>query len=302
MRLPETRIDRGQVNVIAGNVTRMPPLGGRPCFGNPIAWAVHGRIETIPTRLGPRPTRCGRCKARPGCERVSEARLAITTEILEAGAALRAAGGRRSLRSQTPETVRRALGQLIQLLAAHGPFKSTNDQFAREWVSRQRDWIRKSAIERKRKERVNAAVQALRHRQIPDVLAEQMEIERHYRAVRYRQYRASGEAPSTIAVDPKHENDRFTADVWLAREQLAIMEKPTTPYGIATQMIERERSYDLSHPVLQDRVRKALKRISVLERARMPSTVDPVWPPFNAKSVLSELLADPPLRNASLGW
>lgn len=298
MRLPETKIDRGQVNVIAGNVTRMPELGGRPCFGNPIAWAVHGRAEFQRTRSGFQPTRCGRCKARPGCERVSEERLSITPEIREADAEFRTAGGLRSLRSTNPQTAQRALRRLRDLLDAHGEFTSANDEFAQNWVPAERDRIRTQATERKRKERAIAAARALRGRQIPDILLEHLERERQHRAIRYRQYRAVGLAPMMIKNDPKEENDRFTADVWLARERLAIMRKPTTAYGIATEMNDRDHAYGLSHESLRDRVRKALKRIEHLEQADMPGSSEPVWPRFDAKATLSDLTATPPYGEA----
>lgn len=298
MRLPETRIDRGQVNVIAGNVTRMPELGGRPCFGNPIAWAVHGRVEFQRTQSGPQPTRCGRCKARPGCERVSEERLSVTPEIREADAEFRTAGGLRSLRSTTPQTAQRALRRLRDLLEARGEFTSANDEFARKWVQAERDRIRAQATERKRKERAIAAERALRGRQIPDILVEHLERERQHRAIRYRQYCESELAPLMIKIDPKEENDRFTADVWLARERLAIMQKPTTAYGIATALSDRDCAYGLSHESLRDRVRRALKRIDQLEKAVMPGSSEPVWPQFDVKATLLDLIAIPPYEEA----
>lgn len=291
MRLPETKIDRGQVNVNAGNVTRMPKLGGRPCFGNPIAWAVHGRVEFQLTRSGAQPTRCGRCKARPGCERVSEERLSVTPQIREADAEFRSAGGRRALRSDQRQTAQAALRRLRDALEAHGEFTSCNDEFARNWVQAKRDHIRAQATQRKQKQRSIAAKRALRDRQIPDILVEHLERERQHRAIRYRQYRDSGSAPTRIKTDPKGENDRFTSEVWLARERRAITGQPTSAYGIATELIECGRAYGLTHESLRDRVRAALKRIDLLEKTIMPGTSEPVWPKFDAEATLSDLLA-----------
>lgn len=230
---------------------------------------------------------------------MGEARLSLTPEIREADGAFRAAGGRRALRSKNPDAARRALGRLIQLFDAHGRFTSINDQFAREWVSAQRDHIRKLATERKRKERAKAVAKTLRDGQIPEAVAEQMERERQHRAIRYRQFSRSGSAPPAITVDPNEENDRFTADVWLARERLAILRKPTTPYGVATHMIERERGYGLTHTVLRDRARKAITRINLLENTPMPGEVEAVWPTFDVKATVSDLLAETPYEDAA---
>lgn len=295
--MPETQIDRSQVSEINGNVTRMPLLGGRPCFGNPVAWAVHGRVEVEMGRNGLHKTRCGRCKARLGCERVSEARLSATPEIADAEAAFRRAGQRTTLRTSYPNQARRALGQLVRALQDHGQFTSVNDSYAEQWVTKQREQNREKARKRKRDERARNAQKALREHQIPSVLEEQLETERQYRSIRYRQYRDSGHAPRSVTLDPKAENDRFTADAWLARARLMIMNKPTTDYAVATEMIKMGRGYDLAHPVLRQRLIAARKRIDLIERTLMPGSSELVWPPFNAKTALQDLMSETPYES-----
>jgi len=48
LRLPnKIAVPRSSVNLIDGNVTRMPKLAGKPCFGNPIAWIAHPLIHRL---------------------------------------------------------------------------------------------------------------------------------------------------------------------------------------------------------------------------------------------------------------
>ncbi|MCM8729349.1 hypothetical protein ACFO8O_00005, partial [Hephaestia sp. GCM10023244] len=163
------------------------------------------------------------------------------------------------------------------------------------YVERQR--LREQAANRKRKQRDSETKRALRNREIPPILDEQLIREATHRRIRYRQYRNSGEAPRQITLDPNGENDRFTVDVWLAREKLTIQERSTTAYSIAGAMIEAERSYGLEQEVLRQRILSALKRISLLEEARLPGTSQRVWPPFNARRALDELLESTPYEN-----
>jgi len=292
--LPETNISYAMVSVIDGNVTRMPPLGGRPCFGNPIAWAVHGVVEYLRTRTGLQHTRCGRCKARMGCLRVSEARLSITPEIREAYSNFRGAGGALALTSTHRGTASRMLGELIQRLAAYGPFTSVNDTYALGWPSMRREELRQKATFRKQRERRRDAAVAFRNHEIPDVLSDWMDRERDHRVNRFGEYCKTGKAPLQVTIDPNGNNDCFTADVWLVRERLAIKGQSATPYGIAKEMRKIDRSYDLGFEVLRDRVRKALKRVDLLETTTFPGSADKVWDRFDAKKALIKGLASPP--------
>lgn len=294
LNMPETRIVRKDVNVVDGNVTRMPPLGGRPCFGNPIAWVVHGMVPTRwATVRGAKTivqTRCGLCKAREGCGKVAEARLVATPEIAKAAGELRSEGGRAELASQRSQSARAALGRLLRALDARGAFTSVNDEYARQWPAAERQRIREQAAARKRVQREREAAASLRNHEIHPLLADHLLSEAHFRRQRYAAFRVSGSAPSQITLDPTGDNKSFTADVWLIRERLRLLDRSTTAYGVAKEMINADLSYELGHEVLRGRVRAALKRIDLLEAARMPGTDEIVWPTFNAENTFNELL------------
>ena len=294
MRLPETEIYHKDVSVVDGNVTRMPRLGGRPCFGNPIAWIVHGVVESTWARSQRVLTRCGRCKAREGCQKVSEARLAVTGDIAHAAGEFRATGGQRGLLSDQSEAARRALGKLMQLLVARGRFLSLNDTFAAEWPANERQRLQQANAKYKRDQRNRDALRSLRNNDIHPLLEAQLDVETTFRRIRYDFYRQSGEAPKSITIDPAENNNKFTADVWLARTRLSIRGKPTTASGIAAEMIRVGSSYGLAHSVLSDRVRKALVRVEHLETRLLPGTSERVWPPFYPKQTLEGLLNDTP--------
>jgi len=285
------RVDLSDVTVMGGDIRRMPKLAGKPCFGNPIAWLVHGVVEHA--HVGDRvfKTRCGRCSARMGCGKVAESRLNATPELREAAGNFREGGGASALRSIGGEqNARRALGALLKALTDRGPFESVNDDYANSWFEAERRSLRENATRRKQEERERNALLDLRANQIPEILAEHLPGERQDRLIRYRQFRDSGLAPKAIAVDPRNQNAQFTADVWLAKTRLTLRGKPPTAYAIATEMIANGQSYELRHASLRDRVNGALKRIELLETYRLAGRSEPVWPSFEPREVLKELL------------
>ena len=291
--MPETGVARKDVSVIDGNVTRLPPIGGRPCFGNPIAWIVHGTAPAKWARGRLVPTRCGRCKAREGCGKVSEDRLNVQQDVAQAAGSFRSAGGKEALNSPEPQNARRALGQLIQALENHVPFTSINDDYADAWCDVERERIRNASCERKRRQRDQDARKQLRQHKVPKLLQNRLEREAVFRRIRYSQYRDSGFAPKAVTVDPTAENQKFTTDVWLSLETLRIMKAKQTAYSIASHLIAVGKHYGLDHSVLRDRVLKALRRINLLETTPFPNSAEKVWPRFDANVALAEELLTP---------
>lgn len=296
----KTVVPRSSVNLIDGNVTRMPKLAGKPCFGNPIAWIAHAVIETVQLKDVIVPTRCGRCKAREGCGRVAEERLNISPEVASAAQAFRAAGGARAYHHKTQRTdASQALGRLEKALVAAGPFTSINDEYAASWPRDEKQRILDSAAHRQREKRARDARRELREHLVPEEIVSHLEHERMFRIVRFRQFAKSAGAPKTVTVDPNGTNAAFTADVWHARMLLSIragQTKTITAYAIAGLMTGEGRSYGLEQEVLRDRVGKALKRIAVLETRFLPEANGPVWPAFSPKETL-DWLANNPLRD-----
>jgi hypothetical protein len=294
-----TAVPRRSVNLIDGNVTRMPKLGGKPCFGNPIAWVAHGIIETAQFKWGIGKTRCGKCRAREGCDLVAETRLNITPEVASATQAFRAAGGARAFHQDTQRTnAAQALGRLEKALVAAGPFTSINDEYAASWARNEKQRDLDNDARRQREKRARDARSELKAHQVPEELVSQLEHERIFRIVRFRMFAKSVGAPMTVRIDPDGTNATFTADVWRAKTILsirAIQTKPITAYAIAGLMTEEGRTYGLKREVLRDRVGRALKRIDVLEASPLPEGIGSVWPPFSPKEAL-DWLANNPLR------
>ena len=301
MSLPnKTTVNRGSVNSIDGNVTRMPPLGGKPCFGNPIAWLAHGLIETHRIKTQIVRTRCGRCLARGGCERIAEARLGFTPEIAAAAQAFRMAGGARAFHADIHlSDAAQALARLGRVLRAAGPFTSVNDDYARSWVASEKERKRANDARRQREKRVRDGRRELKDKRIPDELMEQIETERVWRAVQFRMFAKCSDAPKTVTLNPNGDSAQFTSDVWRAKTILSLQaekRKRISPYAIAGQMIADDRAYGLGRNVLRDRVRRALTRIAVLEVHRLSAANQPVWPAFSPKEAF-DWLANNPLRD-----
>lgn len=300
LRLPNrTEVPRRSVNLIDGHVTRMPELGGKPCFGNPIAWIAHGVIESRWFKGGMRPTRCGKCRARQGCDLVAEARLNISPEVAAATQTFRAAGGARAFHEDTQRTdAAQALGLLRKALVAVGSFTSINDEYAANWARKEQQREVDNNARRQREKRARDARNELKAHQIPEELVSQLEHERIFRIARFGMFAKSVGAPMTVRTDPDGTNATFTADVWRAKTILsirAIQTKSITAYAIAGLMTEEGRTYGLNREVLRDRVTRALKRIDVLETSPLPEGIGSVWPPFLPTEAL-DWLANNPLR------
>lgn len=296
LRLRQTEVRARGLTLRDGNVTRMPQLPCKPCFGNPAAWLVHGVNEVKKARRGIVQTRCGRCTAREGCRVVSEARLAITPEIAQAAGDFRAAGGSDMLWKPDPQhlTAKHRLNKLLEKLREYGPFTSVNDDYATQWIQEQRDVHRQRATERKRKERANKAKMALRNQEVPLLLVKRLEGERIFRAELFRRFQREVSAPKCVTVDPSGDSADFTAELWLAKTKLKIKGKPTSAYGVAKELAGRDRFRHVNFEVLRGRVSPGLRRVDLLERTRWPSGSTPVWPPFDPKQTLAELLDPAP--------
>lgn len=91
LRLPNKTTIPPRITFNGGNVTWMPQLNGKPCFGVPTAWLRFGHEQRKYMQGRWILSRCEKCKARPGCERVSETRLGINDEVRDAVAKFRAA-------------------------------------------------------------------------------------------------------------------------------------------------------------------------------------------------------------------
>lgn len=278
--MPQTKIVRGQVEVVAGNVTRMPNLGGRPCFGNPVAWAVHGVVRYRYGEFGPVMTRCGRCQARFGCERVSESRLTATPDISTATVEFRAAWEKRKLPSAQRPRAKHALEGLIRELVKYGPFECSNDQYALSWIVQQRRGLGAYNDPTLHKSD-NTRADSLSLHLHPE-MAEHLLYERNYRAARYLTFRDSDGAPKAVTVDPTGENADFTADVWLARERLTLSGSSTSRHSIAAEMQALKRDYGLNTSALASRIMKAIRRIALLEYWTVADSSETVWPKYDA--------------------
>lgn len=297
LRLPNKTIIISKISTIAGNVTSMPRLSGKPCFGVPTAWLRFGHEDSKFIRKRWILSRCNKCLARQGCEKVSETRLGINDEVRKAVAEFKAAGGVAVLNDKVDgERVARRFRNVVRALAKAGPFTNSNDVYAQAWAEQETARLEGRETTRKQEQREKAARQKLKDGEIPEVLMEQLGRERIYRAGRYEQYRLSGSAPRTIVLYP--ENRHFTVDVWFRRTVLATQKLPSTAYAIAKQMIADQPAGGLILEILRGRVHQALKRIDVLETKLMPGSQLRVWDPFNAKTALAELHGHPPTESA----
>ena len=294
LKLPnQTKVTRSSVTVRDGNVVRMPPLAGKPCFGIPTAWLRHGKAVGTMTGKLYQPARCTKCLANEGCEKVAEARLGIDDEIREAVASFRMHGGVKAMdEGGTANRAQEKFWKLDRLLRDRGPYDSINDVFATSYLETEIDRKKKKAVDDKRKQRNRAMIENLKSQIIDEKLRIHLLHHQIYRVTRYQNFCDTGIAPRSVTTNAI-ENGRFTADVWLSRVLLQITRQSCTAYSIARHMIHVGDDRGLAHASLRDRITQALVRISLLEKTKMPGSDQLVWEKFSLAQALRDLSLTP---------
>ncbi len=267
------------------NIIRMPLLVGKPCFGQPTAFARHGGPQPIlhPVR-GLLPSRCMRCSAKDACENVAKKRLRVTTNVQDAFRAFDRAGGTYGLGNPSDcPTAQRQFDALVHALVRHGGFTSCNDAVVVAHYESARDEARQLAAKRKRVARLKAA----RRGDLDDEMLALLEDHRLWREAQLRLVLRKSELPARIARLPL-KSARLTADAWLARLVLTLRRAPVNHSSVASEMMRHRPTSYRNHNALRQRVENDLLRVDLLERYCVPGHNTSVWPRFDLKQALRD--------------
>lgn len=276
-----------------GNVTGMPLLKSKPCFGRPER-LLRGLFEAEPwydddgnRRLSE--TQCHRCEERSlgtflACLDVAAERIESDPAIEAAFVEWIDATGTASGSACFSGAHSRRWQAYLDAIAAHGGWSNINDDQVKV------DAIAVAAKERsRRRERSKARRQAERDRRgslgqpVTAEFHKSIDLERGRRAALLKGLRrVRGEKPQdTLWLrNLPDETCERVADVWWARELVERSRGFSTGKAIAEELFASGRSNGMTMATLQARVSDDLRRIAKLEDA---SSGEPLWPKWSFK-------------------
>jgi hypothetical protein len=284
LRLPTCRpFSPGQIRLDhAGNITMMPPLVGRPCFGQPTAFLRHGnrRFVYSPRQKSYQPTRCERCPVKRACAFVAEERLQSTPKLADLYREWRNLGGAdQTWPANGPAgtaavRVRELLFELQKMA-----FTTHRDDEVRDHYERVVKAKLAKDRERKRRDRERQAIKKARAGEITPEVERVLHGHKTWRAVEHRKAAAHAAAPKWLRRAEK-DDSLFDASVWLAHTRIWLRGRNPNPYSCALELhrmgLEQHRSVN----ALRDRVGRSIERMRRLQRLHINDQEHPVWPPF----------------------
>lgn len=262
-----------------GNITSMPLLVGRPCFGIITARLRHGTLTDTTIRRGKFvrmvPSRCGRCNVHDACHRLVDERIKASSDIEEAVKVWSKKGGRNIFETQEAFHANRGCWTTLVQTVRNKVFTSVNDQaVAASWIAEEKARLEKDRI-RKAEERRKA-----RRRGVVDFdLAKQAMVERNDRIVRLEHARKHASPPHWIT-KLNDQSSTNIADAWMTHYLLRSAKNITNPSSIATKMMKRCRYRHLAHGSLRARLKNDLARAIQLEIIVLDGETSPIWKPF----------------------
>jgi hypothetical protein len=279
----------------AGNISRMPPLIGRPCFGQVTAYLRHGGHQPFwNPKVGQwMNSRCMRCPVRDACEYVCEERLRVTPAIEKAYREWRANGGRNSTWSKPSGSMARIkYRDLLDLLKTTVAFSNSNDEIAIAHCEKVIEDRRIKDRDRKWKNRLRAQLESARAGEFDADVVDVLTRQRIWRQVQHMQARAHPNGPMQLKRVPD-DASLFDSHAWVAKTMLELRGAAVNASSIATVMQSQGFDALRSQNALRDRVRRALTRIALLERLHLPGRSEPVWPAFGHRELREDLAFDP---------
>lgn len=267
-----------------GNITDMPLLRGKPCFGRPETFLRHGDRERV-IRLNGRqmPSTNHQCRSCPlatwqSCKTVVEHRVQADRGMREAYAAWVKKSdpnaGKRNFVGQTG----RLWGEFKRAIAARGPFSNANDDaLAEEEVRNRRSEVDQWRTN-KAKQRHKARERRKREQQLPS----RQFIEN---AIRERDNRR--DALEAALADPRNPRSftrvpalkraataAITANAWVVRMILAQSGRPCGSGTVAARLVDCGLNEGVALATLKARMPNDFLRAEQCERLG-------IWQPFN---------------------
>lgn len=270
-----------------GNITAMPLLVGKPCFGIPTAFLKYGGTQMVYVHRDKslQPSSCMKCLNRASCERVAKERIENTPELMDAIQDWQDKGGRSGLKRPTKYPKCKVAFEKVTRIVKFTPFRSSNDKAVRDFYEEQkRQFLEKDKL-RKRKEREKK----IKAGQLDDQTIQWLERERKHRLFRLEAACRDEKLPPKLR-HLDHQGVKNTADVWLEKNILELEKGRSSASAIATRLIANGRSNGLSHNSLRARVSTDLARIKFLEKHKAAAASESVFPVFNAKRELAAFI------------
>lgn len=276
-----------------GNITKMPLLEDKPCFGRPETLLRHGeRTRQFTTKWGTQvdvETHCGRCPSstRSSCIKVVTHRVKVNPTIHSALKAWQKhcddhLGGAREYTGPGAGELWLAFKKAI---AARGPFTSVNDDAvaaaqAERKAQQTAKWrVSKAAYRDKLREKRRRA------RQLPSAqFVANARDERDRRIGALRDAMDDPQQPRCISKVPLARRDRtaaLTANAAFVREILIEANRPAGPGVIARQLVELGLDDGIPLGTLKARMPNDLQRAYECE-------IRGIWARFNPHSDLDE--------------
>lgn len=297
LRLPAVRhIHAGYIGMNdKGDITRMPPLPWRPCFGQVGAYLRHGGMDLVfnPKNGSYQKSRCARCDARNACHYVAEKRLRSSPQIGDAYQNWLAVGGREctwGAGSSKASTPRLRLRDLLRELR-NAAFKSVNDEYVLATYQSKIDERKQKDAERKRKQRARDSVAMAKTGDVDLATAEVLEAHRLVRKANFEYLAATSDAPTRIKRCPPETAD-FDSLVWVAFQRIALTGAKPNPSSCAAELARMGVGNDRNQNALRSKVSRSLVRKVELEKTPLPGHQGQMtWPAFSAATLARSLEA-----------
>jgi hypothetical protein len=300
LRLPPCRsFSPSQIELdSAGNVTRMPLLLSRPCFGQPTAFLRHAsrRFVYSPRQKSYQPTRCERCPVKSACAFVAEERLQSTPKLAELYREWRNLGGaEQTWPTNGPAGTAAVRVRELLLELQKMTFTTHRDQEVRDHYEQTIEAKLAEDRERKRRERERQAIEKARVGEITPEVERVLDGHRAWRAVEHRRAAAHPKAPRWLRQAQRNDS-LFDASVWLAYTRISLRGRDPNPYSCAVELHRMGLELHRSVNALRDRVGRSIERMHRLQRLNINDPKDPVWPRFTLSELKEGLRLQPPTK------
>lgn len=291
IRFPSVKaFNRSQVILERGNITKIPPFFGRPCFGIPTAYLRHHLRPWGRARDGrPIATRCANCNISDACKLVATERLLNASDnIREAHWSFELVGGTEAMwKKHGSRHWQLPWQELRRALKSHGPFTSVNDEFIAEKCAELEAKHLADMRERKRKQRKRLEREKAKQGAFSEDFVEALSRHRIYRRVRYAEALRGGILTGRFT-KLRSDGTRFDAAAWQAKTMLVFRDREPKAYSVAKEMIDQRLWGHDNVNSLRQRVQAALERIRKLERTEMADGTA-VFPRLTLASLIKEI-------------
>jgi hypothetical protein len=188
-------------------------------------------------------------------------------------------------------TVALVYRDLIRQLTTPVEFTSVNDALVAAHYDQLEEKRRAKDVERKRKERTKRSLERARRGEFGDDVLDVLNGQFAWRYAAHRRAQTHPQGPSQV-IKAKTAS-MFDARVWLAKTRLALRGIVTNDSNVAREMQAIGFEQHRTHGALRDAVRRALSRIHLLERTRLPGEIDAIWPRFGTRELADQLACHP---------